>query len=157
MPPGTSPASTGLANPGTRKRSHGIGLLFFPSYWLFWRKCYGAGAIAMSISIASRLLSYPFMAAVNALIPTETATYNQAATILSENLSSIPPSAILMTLGGALSSLASSLFFGLLGTYIYKGRCIHKLDRSRPRTLRGTPRPRYCETGESTCSVPCWP
>ena len=110
---------------------------FFPSYWLFWRKCYGAGAIAMSISIASRLLSYPFMAAVNALIPTETATYNQAATILSENLSSIPPSAILMTLGGALLSLASSLFFGLLGTYIYKGRCIHKLDQIQAPDFEG--------------------
>lgn len=91
----------------------------------------------MSISIASRLLSYPFMAAVNALIPTETATYDQAAIILSENLSSIPPSAIFMALGGALLSLASSLFFGLLGTYIYKCRCIHKLDQIQSPDFEG--------------------
>ena len=100
----------------------------FPSYWLFWRKCYGAGAIALSASIASRLLSYPLMAAVNALIPAQ-ATYVESRAILSAHLTDIPPSALLLFAGGILLSLACSLFFGMFGTYFYKKRCLHKLEQ----------------------------
>ena len=109
---------------------------FFPSYWLFWRKCYGAGAIALSVSIASRLLSYPFMAAYNALVPAE-ATYAEAVSILSANLSSIPTSAMLLTFCGLLLSLACSLVFGLFGTYIYKNRCLHKLEQIQSPDFEG--------------------
>lgn len=100
----------------------------FPTYWLFWRKCYGAGIIALSVSIASRLLSYPFMSVIYSLVPAE-ATYAEAVAAVSSNMASIPNSAFLLTLIGALLSLLCNLFFGLFGTYVYKTRCIHKLEQ----------------------------
>ena len=109
-----------------KKVSWNWSAFFFPSYWLFWRKCYGAGIIALSVSIASRLLCYPFLSAYSSLVPSG-ATYAETTAILAENMSNIPASSLVMVFGGFVLTFLCSLFFGLFGTYIYKNRCIHKL------------------------------
>ena len=102
----------------------------FPSGWLLWRKCVAAGFAAMVLSLASSLLTLPFLNALYAALPAG-ATSAELAAAWSVGGVSVPLPALLMVLAGGVLAVAGRVLFGLFGTYIYKSRCLRKLEQIR--------------------------
>ena len=114
----------------------------FPSYWLFWRKCYWAGSFALILSLVSQMLYYPLSAELSAILP-QGISYAESVALLSTQMDAVSSGAMLLAaLGGSLV-LLTNLFFGLFGTYVYKKHCIDRLDQLAKPDLSGDPRIRF--------------
>ena len=120
----------GEDQPGVKKKKSSVSwnwaACLIPTYWLFFRKCYGPGVIALASSLASQLFTVPFMMAFNNLFPAETAvTYGMLYESLGKGQFSTL-SLVLLFCGGLLT-LLTSVLFGLFGDAIYKSHCIGKI------------------------------
>lgn len=109
---------------------------FFTYVWLFFRKCYREGLVAILFTLLATVMQTPWLASfyaymqangltVEALMA-QTAEATQHATAL---LTSIPPFAWLMYLLGSLVILLVSVIFGLYGDYFYRKRVSTRLTQ----------------------------
>ena len=104
---------------------------FLPECWLFYRKCYKVGILAIFIALISNIFATPFMleySNILSALPTDVNYSQQQLTLhIMENIASIP-SRTLWFAGISLAILLCvHVFFGLFGDYIYKRHVVSRI------------------------------
>lgn len=103
----------------------------FPYVWCFYRKMYKEGFLVLLTFITSYVASsplYKFIISIESSLP-QGFTRTQLLSALTENMSLIRSSTILLALFGSLISIAIRLFMGLFGNNLYKKHAISTIKQ----------------------------
>lgn len=103
----------------------------FPYVWCFYRKMYKEGFLVLLTFITSYVAStplYKFIISIQSSLP-QGFTRTQFLSALTENMSLISSSTILLAMLGSLISVVVRLFVGLGGNYLYKKHTISTIKQ----------------------------
>lgn len=95
----------------------------FPHGWLFFRKHYTAGVIALGLMLLSMVLGIPLADDVNSLISSGgqvVATQQEQFNLILSLLPQVPAFSMIMAALGTVIGLATNIYFGLFGDWHYR-------------------------------------
>lgn len=112
-----------------KKTSWNWPAFLFPFVWLFYRKMYKEGILALISFIAGFVAVCPFNNFVNSIAENLSAnyTYNELTQTVMENFSLVSPDTLLLLILGFIINLVCRLIFGLKGNHIYRAHCLEKI------------------------------
>ena len=106
----------------------------FPHCWLFFRKQYNAGIIAIALVIFSAVLAIPLNSDLNEVLSAGgqvVSTYPEQLELILSALPNVSPNSIALAAVGSFASLATSIYFGLMGDWHYRQHTLETIKSIR--------------------------